>query len=73
MVKSWSAGGGLPMTTSKIYQDQIELCRELAKEAEFPEDRNLFLKIADTWNWIAEDCEIPVGGKSSACKRKAAK
>lgn len=61
------------MTISKAYQDQIKICRELAEEAQFAEDRRLFLKIADTWNWIADDCEISVVGKSSDCKQKTAK
>ena len=61
------------MAVSKVYQDHSKKCRELAKEARSPEDRNLLLKIADTWNWGADDGEIPIAGKSSDCKRKAAK
>ena len=39
------------------YQERAEKCRELAKTAKSAEDRELLLKIADSWNWIASDGE----------------
>ncbi len=58
------------MMPSKVYQDHIKICRELAKEAQFPEVRNLLLKIADTWNWIADDDEIPIAEKNPVANRR---
>ena len=61
------------MAVSKVYQDHSKKCRKLAKKAQSLEDRNLFLKIADTWNWIADDGEIPIAGKITDCKQMTAK
>ena len=61
------------MAMTKAYQEHGRKCRELAEEAQSPEDRTLLLKIADTWNWIADDGEIPLAGKGSNHKHKSAK
>ena len=43
-----------PMTP---YQERAETCRKLAGEAKSSEDRELLLKIVDTWDWISRDNE----------------
>ena len=53
----------------KAYEDSAELCRALAVAAKSDEERDLFLKIAETWNWLfqeADDGEAPSPAGSGA-------
>ena len=45
------------MKSSTPYEDHANRCRALAGEATSTEDREILLKIADTWDWIARDYE----------------
>ena len=49
------------MKATTPYQERAEKLRELAAQAESAEDRELLLKIADTWDWIARDYEFRDG------------
>jgi hypothetical protein len=60
------------MPTTRAYQDHNKKCRELAKQAESSEERDLLLKIAETWNWIAADDESDVAGRRNSSRRKRA-
>ena len=64
------------MKTITVYQEYAEKCRELAAQAKSAEDRELLLKIADTWDWIARDNEPQSAEnrnrKSASVRRKDA-
>lgn len=43
------------MKSPTPYQEHANRCRELAEIARSAEDRDILLKIADTWDWIGRD------------------
>lgn len=49
------------MKSITSYQERAIKCRALARQAKSAEDRELLLKIAETWDWIARD-NGPAGG-----------
>lgn len=48
---------GHAMKATTPYQERAARCREMAAQAKSDEDRELLLKIADTWDWISTDTE----------------
>lgn len=63
------------MKASTPYEDHANRCRELAEVAKSAEDRDILLKIADTWDWIARDYEPvePSQVKTGGSQAEAAK
>ena len=56
------------MKATTPYEEHANRCRTLAGQAASTEDRDILLKIADTWDWIARDYdqldapEVKIGG-----------
>ena len=50
------------MKTPKAYEDHANRCRALAQQVLSREDRDILLKIADTWDWIAHEFKPSVAG-----------
>jgi len=45
------------MKTPRAYEDHANRCRALAQQVLSSADRDILLKIADTWDWIARECK----------------
>ena len=43
------------MKSITSHLESAEMYRDLAEQAESIDERRLFLKIADTWNWMERD------------------
>jgi hypothetical protein len=52
---------GRTMKITTAYQNSAQRYRELAEQAKYAEDREFFLKIADTWTLIVRDGDPSVG------------
>jgi hypothetical protein len=46
-------------SSTGAYYERANRCRELAEQTSSVEDRDILLKIADTWDWIARDLDAP--------------
>ena len=55
------------------YEQRAARWRELADQAKTPEERNLLLQIAESWNWIARDIEGTNPERAKANQRRAKK
>jgi hypothetical protein len=54
------------MKAITAYQQYASRCRELAQTAHSSEERDILLRIADTWDWIARDYEPSDSAHSNA-------
>ena len=61
------------MKATTPYQERAEKLRELAAQAKSAEDRELLLKIADTWDWISRDYEFRAGDEPPAGEQPKSK
>jgi hypothetical protein len=47
------------MNTIASYRRSAERCRELAERAESEEERKLLLRLAESWDWLTRDVDLP--------------
>ena len=61
------------MKATTPYQERADKLRELAAQAKSAEDRELLLKIADTWDWISRDYEFHASDEPPAGEQRKSK
>jgi hypothetical protein len=56
------------MNTEDSYRRSAERCRQLAARAKSEEERQLLLKLAESWDWLTHDRDRPAEHRDSKAR-----